>query len=911
MGGNFQDLTYATLPYLICGENSLYLVDISCGLSEFTQRGIREYFVSESAWRVSLKDLCSRPSAGGETIVTTPTCFNGRREHHFVRQEHPVLRNSSVCTIYLAYGDSSWSQDADEVLLERKERKQVNLQMTVPDCVGGLATESRQEVVHREPGDAVKKFHLIRMPSSIYLKTCVCGCSIARYSYRFSGDGEESDSREEDGTPRSVHRQAGPADDMEDDPDSDDVFTDREARSRRHSSKRDSELSLVDQVCDSAIGTANCGKVVFVHMRQSSYLHNPPSHTYPSPVLLRYQSYIIADGAVALAVLYNYWVIILRLAFVEMREEGTHQLVLCELDLFCDLVYFLDVLVQHRIGYLEEGMLVLDPYKLSSHYRSQPWFWRDVVAILPLQSVCSLILRIVPFQTWGHLSDSSCLLLRLTRLLKLHSLAQFFDVTDSKYIRCMYWSTMTLTTIGGASNPVTNLEYIFTGVTFLIGVFVFAAVVGNVGDVISNLNAARTDFQNRMDSIKLYMTHRKVPEALQSRVKRWAGYAWHRTQALDEVSLLEMLPERLRAEIAIHVHLETLRKVTIFEDCEQGLLCDLVLKLRSQIYSPGDYICRTGETGREMYIINHGTVQILVPENTTGERKVVATLTKGNSFGEISVLKLDGGGNRRTADVISVGYSELLVLSRKDLLSALVEYPDAKKLLEAQAKERLGQNKEARGATDADGFEASQGMNKKAHRGGSTSGSPGKELSELRSIIEELRTFDSQCDDLQRQLSRRQTELTRALRRVSVLESLLDSAGLLSSMPQLNGELTSPLQSDASDPEHHNPTLAVPSPYTHERRRRRSSASSPGSPRRRRRSRRRRRVEMPAICVNGVEKEAPVSVNVEMPSSETSEGCCVSETSEAGRLRVDSTTAELSGSATDCNTTEGSDFDGR
>ncbi|XP_078592690.1 cyclic nucleotide-gated channel alpha-3-like isoform X3 [Branchiostoma floridae x Branchiostoma japonicum] len=783
-------------------------------------------------------------------------------------------------------------------------------------------------------------------------------------SYRLSGDGEESDSRE-DGGSRSAHRQGGQADDMEEDADSDDVFTDGEDRSRRHSSKRDSEMSLVDQ---------------------NLLLPDLPSELDlvldPDGDLAYYWM-----GAVALAVLYNYWVIILRLAFAEMREEGPHQLVLCELDLFCDLVYVLDFLVQHRTGYLEEGMLVFDPYKLSSHYRSQPWFWRDVVAILPLQYICSLLLRIVPFQTCGHLSDSSCLLLRLARLLKLHSLAQFFDVTDtrisnpnrlrafkltmylgvvihwvgcfyymlseyeglgtndwvyssapafkdftSKYIRCMYWSTMTLTTIGGASNPVTNLEYIFTGVTFLIGVFVFAAVVGNVGDVISNLNAARTDFQNsrygthigfvmmaslslcyyRMDSIKLYMTHRKVPEALQSRVKRWAGYAWHRTQTLDEVSLLEMLPERLRAEIAIHVHLETLRRVTIFEDCEQGLLCDLVLKLRSQIYSPGDYICRTGETGREMYIINHGTVQILVPENTTGERKVVATLTKGNSFGEISVLKLDGGGNKRTADVISVGYSELLVLSRKDLLSALVEYPDAKKLLEAQAKERLGQNKEARGATDADGFEASQSMNRKAFRGGSTSGvSPGKELAELRNIIEELRTFDSQCDDLQRQLSRRQTELTRALRRVSVLERLLDSAGLLSSMPQLNGELTTPVQSDASDTEQYNPALAVPSPHTHLLRRRRSSASSPGSPRRRRRSRRRRRVEVPTICVNGVEKQSPVSVNVEMPSSETSEGCYVSETNEAGRLHVDSTAAEISGSTTDCNTTEGSDFDGR
>ena len=37
----------------------------------------------------------------------------------------------------------------------------------------------------------------------------------------------------------------------------------------------------------------------------------------------------------------------------------------------------------------------------------------------------------------------------------------------------------------------------FTGLTFLIGVFVFAAVVGNVGDVISNMNAARTEFQSR------------------------------------------------------------------------------------------------------------------------------------------------------------------------------------------------------------------------------------------------------------------------------------------------------------------------------------------------------------------------------------------------------------------------------
>lgn len=47
-----------------------------------------------------------------------------------------------------------------------------------------------------------------------------------------------------------------------------------------------------------------------------------------------------------------------------------------------------------------------------------------------------------------------------------------------------------------------------------------------------------------------------------------------RTQAFDEGSSLEMLPERLRAEIAIHVHLDTLRKVS-----PQGAKCFVSLCL--------------------------------------------------------------------------------------------------------------------------------------------------------------------------------------------------------------------------------------------------------------------------------------------------------------------------------------------
>ena len=52
---------------------------------------------------------------------------------------------------------------------------------------------------------------------------------------------------------------------------------------------------------------------------------------------------------------------------------------------------------------------------------------------------------------------------------------------------------------------------------------------------------------------------------------------------LDEESVMGALPDKLKAEIAINVHLETLSRVSIFQDCEPGLLVELVLKLRLQV----------------------------------------------------------------------------------------------------------------------------------------------------------------------------------------------------------------------------------------------------------------------------------------------------------------------------------------
>lgn len=46
----------------------------------------------------------------------------------------------------------------------------------------------------------------------------------------------------------------------------------------------------------------------------------------------------------------------------------------------------------------------------------------------------------------------------------------------------------------------------------------FFILIGNIGSMISNINVARVEFQNRMDGVKQYMAFRKVGHELEARV---------------------------------------------------------------------------------------------------------------------------------------------------------------------------------------------------------------------------------------------------------------------------------------------------------------------------------------------------------------------------------------------------------
>ncbi|GMR42714.1 hypothetical protein PMAYCL1PPCAC_12909, partial [Pristionchus mayeri] len=413
-------------------------------------------------------------------------------------------------------------------------------------------------------------------------------------------------------------------------------------------------------------------------------------------------------------------------------------------DILTDSIYAADIAMKARTGFLEQGLLVRDSRRIRKDYFNSVDFKIDLVSLIPIDYVLFMspsFLRLSDYWTLGRLNR----LLRYRRAMEaqertetrssypnafricsvilyiiiiIHVNACFYflmsewhgigsdtwvygeknkqslpdginDTLIRRYVYSFYWSTLTLTTIGEVPGPVQNAEFLFVTIDLMCGVLIFATIVGNVGSMISNMSAARAEFQNKMDGVKQYMTLRKVSKNLEDRVIKWFDYLWSNKQSLNDESVLKVLPDKLQAEIAMQVHFETLRKVRIFQDCEAGLLAELVLKLQLQVFSPGDYICRKGDIGREMYIVKRGKLQVVATDQEDSE--VFATLQEGSVFGELSILNIRGSkhGNRRTANVRSVGYTDLFVLNKNDLWVALKEYPEARKTLLVKGREIL------------------------------------------------------------------------------------------------------------------------------------------------------------------------------------------------------------------------------
>ncbi|KAG6450429.1 hypothetical protein O3G_MSEX006551 [Manduca sexta] len=419
---------------------------------------------------------------------------------------------------------------------------------------------------------------------------------------------------------------------------------------------------------------------------------------------------------------YNAWCIALRATFPYQTKENTP--IWMTADYFCDLVYLLDLLlVKPRLMFLHEGFWVDDPNETKKNYMKKLQYKFDVISLTPLdllyiyfgtQRVALRFPRLLKLQTFWEFHQamdrvlSSPYVVRIGKtlfyifyLIHLNACAYYamsdyiglgsngwvYDNEGNAYIRCFYFATKTATSIGKNPKPEQTIEYLFMTAAWLMGVFVFALLIGQIRDIIATATRARAEYRKTVDGCSRYLRRLNMPVALQRRVTLWFTYTWSQQRCFDESRILNSLPFNMKRDVALAVHMSTLSKVQLFRDCSDSLLRDLVLQLRPVSFLPGDLVVRRGDVGHQMYIIKSGECCVMSHD----ESEVLATLREGSVFGEISLLGIEGL-RRRTATVRSRGYSSLFALSRNDLDAALKYHKEAANILRLRADQLIREN---------------------------------------------------------------------------------------------------------------------------------------------------------------------------------------------------------------------------
>ena len=392
------------------------------------------------------------------------------------------------------------------------------------------------------------------------------------------------------------------------------------------------------------------------------------------------------------------------------------------LDVLITLIFATDMVIMFRTAYLHRRKLVEDPKLIAKRYL-KGWFFADLLATFPFFLLAGsgflVLARIGRFarmvrllklfsgaRSINQLKNSNInpnvmrlILMIFWLLLVAHLIACGMilvdgvsaDQTDGmRYLQAFYWTVTTLATVGyGDITPdrTNALQVIFTIITQFVGVGMYGYVIGNISNVIANLDIAKTQYREKMEKINTFLKYRGIPDSLSKKINNYYDYLWETRRGYDESSVVDELPYSLRTLVSLELHREIIAKVPIFAGASPAFIKDIVMNMESVVFTPGDYVVRKGEIGEEMYFLSRGSVDVVSDD----ESIIFATLREGSFFGEIALLL----SMPRTATIKARDYCDLYSLNKAAFERVLEKYPDFATQVRELAEQRRRETEEA------------------------------------------------------------------------------------------------------------------------------------------------------------------------------------------------------------------------
>ena len=231
------------------------------------------------------------------------------------------------------------------------------------------------------------------------------------------------------------------------------------------------------------------------------------------------------------------------------------------------------------------------------------------------------------------------------------------------YAAALYWSVMTLTSIGyGYATPVNTAERFLCSFYMMMSGLMWTYAIGSVTAIATTLNPNATLYQTTMDSLNYFMRERDLPRDMRLTLREYFNNARLVHQLNDDGELLDKMSPLLQGSVAMVANKKWLDHIWFFRDIEtiKGG-SDFIAQLAKQLVVRC-FIAQERLPVGQLYILRRGFVV-----------KMWRFLGAGKVWGEDMIMQ-----NMHLVDhsqAVALTYVEAYTLRRNNLMDVLEAYP--------------------------------------------------------------------------------------------------------------------------------------------------------------------------------------------------------------------------------------------
>ncbi|DAZ97246.1 TPA: hypothetical protein N0F65_010408 [Lagenidium giganteum] len=180
-----------------------------------------------------------------------------------------------------------------------------------------------------------------------------------------------------------------------------------------------------------------------------------------------------------------------------------------------------------------------------------------------------------------------------------------------KYVRSYHFSIGAITTVCyGDILPLNALENMATLAVIFFSVSFFSMLSGGFFKFFEMELGKRADYEEKVTQVGQYMVFHQFPARIWHQMQVYFAMAWHESKGMKEEEMMRGLTKSVKDEIAAYVHSNLMKRVKLFETCEERFAKALIAALRHELFVRNDIIIQRGDTERSLYLIESGMVAV-------------------------------------------------------------------------------------------------------------------------------------------------------------------------------------------------------------------------------------------------------------------------------------------------------------